>query len=241
MKTIIKNGAIVTASKTFEADVLVEDGVISAVGHGFSARDTIDASGLLVLPGAIDVHTHMEMLAGGLRSADDFYTGTVAAACGGTTTILDFVEAAPGQRLLDALADRMAQAVPKAVVDYSFHMTINRADAATIDEMGAIVCEGVPSFKAYMAYAGLMLDDEALYRVLVRSREVSYKQARGGRQGGPDLARPKPPVGNGGGGDESGHGPGAPCQSPALRSACLCRGIAGSHSGRPVSPMAGLC
>jgi dihydropyrimidinase len=172
MKTIIKNGAIVTASKTFEADVLVEDGVISAVGHGFSARDTIDASGLLVLPGAIDVHTHMEMLAGGLRSADDFYTGTVAAACGGTTTILDFVEAAPGQRLLDALADRMAQAVPKAVVDYSFHMTINRADAATIDEMGAIVCEGVPSFKAYMAYAGLMLDDEALYRVLVRSREV---------------------------------------------------------------------
>lgn len=172
MKTVIKNGTIITASETFEADVLVEDGVISAMGRGLNAPDVIDASGLLVLPGAIDVHTHMEMSAGGIRSADDFYTGTVAAACGGTTTILDFVEPAPGQGLLDALAMRMAAASPKAVVDYGFHMTINRADSATLDEMGAVLDQGLPSFKAYMAYAGLMLDDEALCRVLVRSREI---------------------------------------------------------------------
>ena len=184
MKRIIKNGTVVTASETYEADVLVEDGVISAVGRGLNAPDAIDASGLLVLPGAIDVHTHMEMLAGGLCSADDFYTGTVAAACGGTTTILDFVEPAQGQRLLDVLAARMAEAGPKAVVDYSFHMTINRADSATLDEMGAVVDEGLPSFKAYMAYAGLMLDDEALYRVLVRSREIGARVSVHAENGG---------------------------------------------------------
>ena len=172
MKTVIKNGTIITASETFEADVLVEDGVISAMGRGLNAPDVIDASGLLVLPGAIDVHTHMEMSAGGIRSADDFYTGTVAAACGGTTTILDFVAPAPGQGLLDALAMRMTEALPKAVVDYGFRMTVNRADSATLDEMATALDQGLPSFKAYMAYAGLMLDDEALYRVLVRSREV---------------------------------------------------------------------
>ena len=172
MKTVIKNGTIITASETFEADVLVEEGVISAVGRGLNAPGVIDASGLLVLPGAIDAHTHMEMSAGETRSADDFYTGTVAAACGGTTTILDFVDPAPGQSLLDALAARNAEADPKAVVDYGFHMTINRADSATLDEMGAVLDAGLPSFKAYMAYAGLMLDDEALYRVLVRSRQV---------------------------------------------------------------------
>ncbi len=150
----------------------MEDGVISAMGRGLNAPDVIDASGLLVLPGAIDVHTHMEMSAGGIRSADDFYTGTVAAACGGTTTSLDFVAPAPGQGLLDALAMRMTEALPKAVVDYGFHMTVNRADSATLDEMATALDQGLPSFKAYMAYAGLMLDDEALYRVLVRSREV---------------------------------------------------------------------
>jgi dihydropyrimidinase len=175
MKTIIKNGTVVTASETYEADVLVEDGVISAVGRGLNAPDCIDASGLFVLPGAIDVHTHMEMPAGGLCSADDFYTGTVAAACGGTTTILDFVEPAPGQGLLEALAARMVEAGPKAVVDYGFHMTINRADSATLDEMGAVLIGGLSSFKAYMAYAGLMLDDEDLYRVLVRSREIGAR------------------------------------------------------------------
>jgi dihydropyrimidinase len=172
MKTIIKNGTVVTASEKYEADVLVEDGVISAVGRGLNASDVIDASGLLVLPGAIDVHTHMEMPVGGTRSTDDFYTGTIAAACGGTTTILDFVEPAPNQGLLEALSMRMAEASPKAVVDFGFHMTINRADSATLEEMDTMVALGLPSFKTYMAYAGLMLDDEALYQVLVRSREV---------------------------------------------------------------------
>jgi dihydropyrimidinase len=184
MKTIIKNGTVVTASETYEADVLVEDGVISALGRGLSAADEIDASGLLVLPGAIDVHTHMEMSAGGHCSTDDFYTGSVAAACGGTTTILDFVEPAPGQRLLDALAARLVEAGPKAAVDYGFHMTINRADSATLEEMGAVVDEGLPSFKTYMAYAGLMLDDEALFRVLVRSREVGGRVSVHAENGG---------------------------------------------------------
>jgi dihydropyrimidinase len=172
MKTIIKNGTVVTSSETFEADVLVEDGVISAVGHGLNAPDVIDASGRLVLPGAIDVHTHMEMPVSGTRSADDFFTGSVAAACGGTTTILDFVTPTQGQGLLDALNLRLAEAVPKAVIDFGLHMSVNRVDGAILDEMGAVVAAGLPSFKTYMAYAGLMLDDEALYQVLVRSREV---------------------------------------------------------------------
>jgi dihydropyrimidinase len=172
MKTVIKSGTVVTASETFEADVLVEDGVISAVGRGLSAPHVVDASGLLVMPGAIDVHTHMEMPVSGTRSADDFYTGTVAAACGGTTTILDFVTPLPGQGLLDALSARKAEALPKAVVDYGFHMAITRADPATLDEMASVLAEGLPTFKTYMAYAGLMLDDESLYQVLVRSREI---------------------------------------------------------------------
>ena len=171
-RKLIRNGTVVTATECFAADVLVEDGIIAAIGQGLGAEEVIDASGLLVMPGGIDVHTHMELPVAGTVSADDFFTGTVAAAHGGTTTIIDFAEPADGQSLRAALEARVAAARPKVVVDYGLHMTIKRADEPTLTEMAALVEAGVTSFKCYMAYAGLMLDDEALYKVLERSQRV---------------------------------------------------------------------
>jgi dihydropyrimidinase len=170
--TVIRNGRVVTSSETFQADVLVEDGVIAAVGRSLRGDEVIDAAGMLVLPGGVDVHTHMEMPVGAISSTDDFCTGTVAAACGGTTTIIDFVEPLPGQGLCAALDERMDTARSKVAVDYGLHMTMISAEPSALDEMATVTARGVTSFKVYMAYAGLMLDDEALLKVLVRSREV---------------------------------------------------------------------
>lgn len=170
--TVIRNGRVVTSAETFEADVLVEDGVIAAVGRSLRGDESIDAGGMLVLPGGVDVHAHMEMPVGDTSSTDDFFTGTVGAACGGTTTIIDFVEPREGQGLCVALEERMAVADPKVAVDYGLHMTMVSAEASALAEMAAVVARGVTSFKCYMAYAGLMLDDEALLKVLARSVEV---------------------------------------------------------------------
>src|SRR5579863_7103226 len=166
--TIIKNGTIVTATDTTQADVGISEGKISAIAAQLSAENstnTIDAANLLLLPGGIDVHTHLDMPFGGTTSADDFQTGTIAAAFGGTTTLIDFAIQYKGQTLRHAFDTWMSKADGKAVIDYSFHCIITDIAGAQLDEMKAFVREGVPTFKLFMAYPGVfMLDDASIFR-----------------------------------------------------------------------------
>jgi len=172
---LIRNGTVVTAEGQSAADVYVEGGIIARVGPALDvpADSVIDASGRLVLPGGIDAHTHLDMPAGDIRSTDDFETGTIAAACGGTTTIVDFATPLPGQRLRHALDEWMRLADGRAVVDFAFHMVVPEWTAGTAAEMDRLVSDdGVTSFKLFMAYPGrLMLDDGAIFRALRQTRE----------------------------------------------------------------------
>jgi dihydropyrimidinase len=163
---VIVNGTIVTARATMRADLGIQSGRIAAIGLGLAAPESIDATGMLVLPGAVDEHVHLQMPVGDFCSSDDFYTGTAAAALGGTTTIVDFVEPELNQPLLEALAARRAEADDQVVVDYGLHMTLSRADDETLGGVPACIAAGVASFKLYMAYSGLRLDDGGLLRAL---------------------------------------------------------------------------
>ena len=172
MRTLLANGTVVTATEIVAADVLVEGERVAAVGPALSpAVDRIvDVSGCYVLPGAVDAHTHLDLPVGDAVSADDFATGTIAAACGGTTTIIDFATQARGGTLRDALDAWHRRARDKAAVDYGFHMVICDVHAGALDEMDALVLEGITSFKVFMAYPDrLQLDDAGIYRVLRRS------------------------------------------------------------------------
>jgi len=168
--TIIVNGRVVTAKDTYASDVAISNGKISAVGHNLprdNARKVIDAAGKYVLPGGIDVHTHLDMPFGGTKSADDFETGTRAAAFGGTTTLIDFAIQYKGQTLRTAFDTWMQKASGKAVFDYSFHCIITDLADAQLEEMNALVREGVSSFKLFMAYPGVfMLDDGSIFKAL---------------------------------------------------------------------------
>src|SRR5437016_439876 len=168
--TIITNGRVVTASDTFTSDVAIIGGKIAAVGQSLpkdQASKIIDANGKYVLPGGIDVHTHLDMPFGGTTSADDFESGTRAAAFGGTTTLIDFAIQYKGQTLKKAFDTWMQKAEGKAVCDYSFHCIITDLADAQIDEMNDLVREGVTSFKLFMAYPGVfMLDDASIFKAL---------------------------------------------------------------------------
>ncbi|HYB62644.1 MAG TPA: dihydropyrimidinase [Methylomirabilota bacterium] len=168
--TIIQNGTIVTATDTYKSDLGIADGKIAAIAASLSAENAgkrIDAAGILVLPGGIDVHTHLDMPFGGTTSADDFETGTRAAAFGGTTTLIDFAIQYKGQTLRQAFHTWMAKAEAKAVSDYAFHCIITDLGDAQLEEMGALVREGVPSFKLFMAYPGVfMLDDASIFKAM---------------------------------------------------------------------------
>ena len=168
---LITNGLLVTSEAVSRADLGVTGGRIAAIGEKLAGRETIDATGKLVLPGAVDEHVHLEMPVGEFASSDDFYTGTVAAACGGTTTVIDFSEPGPGQSLVEALAERRAKADGKVVIDYGLHMTLSRADDSTLEQIPASIEAGSASFKLYMAYEGLRLDDGGLLRSLAALRE----------------------------------------------------------------------
>jgi len=163
---VIARGTLVTAEDRVQADLGIHKGRIAAVGQELTGRQTIDAGGMLVLPGAVDEHVHLQMPVAGTVSSDDFYSGTVAAVHGGTTTVIDFVEPGPTQPLLEALACRRAEADGKVVIDYGLHMTLARADSATLAQIPACIEAGLSSFKLYMAYAGLRLDDGQLLAVL---------------------------------------------------------------------------
>jgi len=172
---LVRNGRVVTASESYEADLYVDGGRIALVGQGLSlpADTVLDASGCLVLPGGVDVHTHLDMPAGETRSADDFETGTRAAAFGGTTTIVDFATPEPGQSLLAAFETWMRKAEGKAAIDYGFHMALRGLGETTAAEMARLTRdEGVTSFKLYLAYPGvLQVDDATFFRALLGARE----------------------------------------------------------------------
>jgi dihydropyrimidinase len=168
--TIIANGTVVTATDTTLADVGIEGGVIRAVAQSLpkeKAKKFIDAKGKLVIPGGIDVHTHLDMPFGGTTSADDFETGSRAALFGGTTTLIDFAIQYKGQSLREAWDAWMKKAESRAIGDYGFHCIITDLPDARLDEMNALVREGVTSFKLFMAYPGVfMLDDATIFKAM---------------------------------------------------------------------------
>lgn len=166
---VIRNGLIIGADGKIAADLAVDGEQIAAIGTRLNGRRVIDAGGCYVIPGAIDPHVHLQMPLAGLVSSDSFTSGTIAAACGGTTTIIDFAEPQPGQSMLEALALRRAEAADQVTVDFGLHMTIptwHAADASRLDEVAAVVEAGCLSFKMYQAYAGMILDDVSLLRAL---------------------------------------------------------------------------
>ncbi len=168
--TIIVNGRVATAADTYTSDVAITEGKIAAIGQSLpreNAKHIIDAAGKYVFPGGIDVHTHLDMPFGGTTSADDFETGTRAAAFGGTTTLIDFAIQYKGQTLRTAFDTWMQKASGKAVCDYAFHCIITDLADAQLGEMNALVREGVTSFKLFMAYPGVfMLDDGSIFKAL---------------------------------------------------------------------------
>jgi dihydropyrimidinase len=175
MKTLIKNGTVITAGDTIRADVLIEDEKVALMGQDLDAHgvtSVVDAAGKYLLPGGIDVHTHLELPFGGTVSSDDFYTGHKAAAFGGTTTHLDFVIQGKGETLHQAIDNWHKKSRDKAVVDYGFHLAITDLPDSVLAEIPSVAAEGVTSMKLFMAYKGsLMVDDATLFRTLLQAAE----------------------------------------------------------------------
>ena len=172
MSTVIRGGTVVTAARSFLADVLVEGGRVAAVGPGLGGDEAIDAEGCLVMPGGIDPHTHLEMPFMGTTTADDYASGTRAALSGGTTMVVDFCIPGHGQKLMEAWADWDRRS-STAVADYSYHMCIVSWSEAIRAEMAEVVARGVTTFKHFMAYKGaLMVDDEEMFASFRRCAEL---------------------------------------------------------------------
>lgn len=174
MKKIIKNGMLCTESGVYEADLLLEEGVIREIGTDLqdSGAEVVDAKGKYVLPGAVDIHTHMDLDVGIARVIDDFYTGTIAAACGGTTSIVDHMAFGPHNcSLWHQVKEYHRLADGNAVVDYGFHGVFQHVNPQVLEEMGEIAKEeGITSFKVYMTY-GYGLGDSDLMQILTRAKQ----------------------------------------------------------------------
>ena len=174
MTTLIKNGTLVTAAETYPGDLLLEDGKIALMGRDLRAdgAQVVDAAGMYVLPGGIDVHTHLELPFGGTLSSDDYYSGHKAAAFGGTTSHLDFVIQAKGEGLRQALERWRKKSDGKAVLDYGFHMAITDLTPEVMDEIPLLAAHGVTTLKLFLAYKGvLQIDDATLYKSLMKAAE----------------------------------------------------------------------
>lgn len=178
---VIKNGTVVTATDTFRADVWVDNGIIVALtrpgaevkGLVSGEPQVIDATGKYVLPGGIDAHTHMDMPFGGTYASDDFETGSIAAAHGGTTTIVDFAIQTRGKSLREGVDTWHAKAEGRSAIDYGFHLVLTDVNRDTVAEMGKLVDEGVTSYKMFMAYPGaLYVDDAQIVRAMQKARET---------------------------------------------------------------------
>ncbi len=173
MSTLIKNGTICTSTQSFQGDLAMLGEKISQIGQNLPEGDydtVIDATGKLVLPGAIDVHTHLAMPFGGTISSDDYFAGTRAAACGGTTTVFDFVLQDFGESMVDAIKRRDALCSVDAAVDYSFHVAVKDVTNGLINTMADAVAYGVPSFKVFMVY-DFGVTDGVFYQVLKKGKE----------------------------------------------------------------------
>ena len=177
MKTLIRNGHVVTAVDSYTADILVEGSTVVLIGKDLEkiagALDkTINAMGKLVIPGGIDPHTHMDLPFGGTSSSDDLETGTRAASCGGTTTIIDFAVQYRGQSLNQALDVWFSKAQGKAAIDYGFHMILTDLPNHRLPEIKNLVQQGVSSFKLFMAYPGMFLvDDGTIFQAMTAAAE----------------------------------------------------------------------
>ena len=175
MSLLIKNGTIATASDTYEADIYIENGVIRYIGENIEedADEVVDAKGKYVIPGGVDVHTHFNLDVGIAVANDDFYTGTIAAACGGTTTIVDHMGFGPkGCNLKHQVDLYHKYADGNSVIDYSFHGVIQHIDKSILEEMKRIFDdEGITSFKAYLTY-DYKIDDEDMVKLFKRLKEL---------------------------------------------------------------------
>lgn len=173
---LIRGGTIVTATDTYQADVLIRNGIVEAIGLQLEAGDAevVDAAGCYVFPGGVDPHTHLDMPFGGTVTCDDFESGTIAAAYGGTTTIVDFCLTTKGETLQSALNTWYEKANGKAVIDYGFHLMISEINDQVLTELPAVINnEGVSSFKVFMAYKNvLQADDGTLYRTLLTAKDL---------------------------------------------------------------------
>ncbi len=176
MKKIIKNGVIVTAADTYKGDILIENEKIALIGQDLTdpAAEVIDAGGNYVFPGAIDPHTHLEMPFGGTVSKDDFETGTIAAAYGGTTTVIDFCLTNKGEPLQGSIDQWHAKSKDKSVIDYSFHLMIGEITDSVLEELPHVIeDEGITSFKVFMAYKDVFqADDGTLFRTLEEAKKL---------------------------------------------------------------------
>ncbi len=174
MRTLVKNGRVVTAVDDYQADILMVDGIIVAIGRGLSdpEAEVIDATGRMVIPGGVDPHTHLENPSGQTTTSDDFLTGSRAAAVGGTTTIIDFAKQNKGETLHYAYDTWQTKARNRTCVDYGFHVIVVEADEARLAEVPDLIASGVTSVKMYMAYRGrMMVDDGTLFRTMLAFKE----------------------------------------------------------------------
>lgn len=170
---IIKGGQIVTASDIYFADIAIRAGKIMLIGAelNFPAPKVVDASGKYLLPGGIDVHTHLDMPFGGTVASDDFATGTIAAACGGTTAIIDYAIQGKGQSLQETGATWQEKAVGKAAIDYGLHIAITDMNDDILAEMPKSIAAGYSSFKLFMTYDGLRVNDDTMIKTLMMAKE----------------------------------------------------------------------
>ena len=172
MDMIIRNGTVVSATGSYKADVAVKDGKIAAVGSipDIPGAKVVDAAGKLVLPGAIDAHTHLAMPFGGTVSSDDYFAGTRAAACGGTTTVFDFALQDFNETMTDTFNRRNALAAPDAAVDYSFHIGVKDIHGDLLDSIKDACDIGITSYKVFMVY-DFGVKDGVFYQLLAKSKE----------------------------------------------------------------------
>ena len=187
MRTVIRDGTVVTATETTKADVVIEDEKVAAIGTGIpvQADIEIDATDRYVMPGGVDVHTHMDLPFGGSFCSDDFETGTIAAAFGGTTTIVDFAVQDYGEGLRQGL-DRWFEKAKRATTDYGFHMIVREVNDQVLKEMDGLVGEGVTSFKLFMAYPGVfMLDDASIFKAMRKAADSGALIMMHAENGGP--------------------------------------------------------